>query len=258
MASSERKSLGRLMLRDDIVIKKADKGSCVTVESRSDYVEAARDHLSDESTYQRLDHDPTLTVFRDIKADVTRWHLRGTITRNQCLSVCKPDSLVRTQRFYTLKKIHKSPPQVRPIVGGCSGPTQSISRIVDHHLQPIVQGTPSYLKDTASFLRLMNETHVEAQDWLVTIDVKSLYTRIPHDRGIDTACRYLDVHYQRPQLTETMRCLMGHILRNNVFEFDGQYFAQIKGTAMGSKMAPAYAGLFMSKMEEDFLAAQDE
>ena len=51
---------------------------------------------------------------------------------------------------------------------------------------------------------------------------------------------------------------MGHILRNNVFEFDGNYFAQAKGTAMGTKMAPAYACLFMAQMEEDFLAAQDE
>ena len=33
------------------------------------------------------------------------------------------------------------------------------------------------------------------------------------------------------------------------------YFAQVKGTAMGIKMAPAYAGLFMAQMEEDFLAA---
>ena len=51
---------------------------------------------------------------------------------------------------------------------------------------------------------------------------------------------------------------MGHILHNNVFEFNDHYFAQVKGTAMGTKMAPAYAGLFMAQLEEDFLAAQDE
>ena len=51
---------------------------------------------------------------------------------------------------------------------------------------------------------------------------------------------------------------MEHILRNNVFEFNDNYFAQVKGTAMGTKIAPAYAGLFMAQMEEDFLAAQDE
>ena len=91
----------------------------------------------------------------------------------------------------------------------------------------------------------MDETHVEEEDWLVTIDVKSLYTSIPHDRGIETACRYLDIYYDRPRLTETMRCLMGHILRDNVFQFEGEYFAQVKGTAMGTKMAPAYMHAYL-------------
>ena len=59
----ERRSLARLKLREDIVIKKADKGSCVTVESREDYVEVARKHLEDVTTYKLLDHDPTLSIF---------------------------------------------------------------------------------------------------------------------------------------------------------------------------------------------------
>ena len=58
-------------------------------------------------------------------------------------------------------------------------------------------------------------------------------------------------------ISET-RCLMGHILHNNVFEFNDHYFAQVKGTTMGTKMAPAYAGLFMARLEEDILAAQEE
>ena len=55
-----------------------------------------------------------------------------------------------------------------------------------------------------------------------------------------------------------MACLMRHILHNNIFEFNGHHFAQVKGTAMGTRMAPAYAGLFMARLEVDFLEAQDE
>ena len=39
------------------------------------------------------------------------------------------------------------------------------------------------------------------------------------------------------------------IVLNNVFEFN-EYYLQIQGTAMGTKMAPAYANLFMGKLEE--------
>ena len=37
---------------------------------------------------------------------------------------------------------------------------------------------------------------------------------------------------------------------DNVFEFNNKYYLQIQGTAMGTKMAPAYANLFMGKLEE--------
>jgi len=38
-------------------------------------------------------------------------------------------------------------------------------------------------------------------------------------------------------------------LRNNNLEFDGKHFLQILGTAIGTKMAPAYANLFMDELE---------
>ena len=42
-------------------------------------------------------------------------------------------------------------------------------------------------------------------------------------------------------------------LENNVFEFNEQFYLQTQGTAMGTKMAPAYANLFMGKLEEHLL-----
>ena len=50
--------------------------------------------------------------------------------------------------FYTLTKIHKPTPVGRPIISGCSGPTERISAFVDHLIQPIAQLEASYLKDT--------------------------------------------------------------------------------------------------------------
>ncbi len=37
-----------------------------------------------------------------------------------------PSDKVRTQRMYFLKKLHKNPHGIRPIVSGCSGPTERI------------------------------------------------------------------------------------------------------------------------------------
>jgi hypothetical protein len=43
------------------------------------------------------------------------------------------------------------------------------------------------------------------------------------------------------------------VLKNNHFTFDGNYYLQINGTAMGTKMTPSYANIFMGDLEERLL-----
>ena len=53
-----------------------------------------------------------------------------------------------------------------------------------------------------------------------------------------------------------LRQLFEIVLKCNVFRFDGQIYEQIQGTAMGTKMAPSYANLFMDRFERAFLAQE--
>ena len=46
---------------------------------------------------------------------------------------------------------------------------------------------------------------------------------------------------------------MAFVLKNNHFTFNDQHFTQIQGTAMGTKMAPSYACLFMGSLEQRIL-----
>lgn len=43
------------------------------------------------------------------------------------------------------------------------------------------------------------------------------------------------------------------ILTNNFFTFNNKSYLQIKGTAIGTKMAPCYANIFMRKLESEML-----
>ena len=43
------------------------------------------------------------------------------------------------------------------------------------------------------------------------------------------------------------------VLKNNNFEFDGKHYLQKRGTAIGTRMAPAYANLFMHDLESQLL-----
>lgn len=48
--------------------------------------------------------------------------------------------------------------------------------------------------------------------------------------------------------------LMRIVLTKNYFEFNSKMYHQTHGTAMGTKMAPSYANLFMAELEADMIA----
>ena len=86
--------------------------------------------------------------------------------------------------------------------------------------------------------------------------MSSLYTNIPQDEGTEA---YLDAieaakafHIPR----NVLRQLFEIVLKCNVFRFDGQIYEQIQGMAMGTKMAPSYANLFMDRFERAFRAQE--
>ena len=48
---------------------------------------------------------------------------------------------------------------------------------------------------------------------------------------------------------------MKSILEINVFTFNGEYVFQVCGTAMGTRMTPCFANIFMAELEENILAS---
>ena len=52
--------------------------------------------------------------------------------------------------------------------------------------------------------------------------------------------------------SETLLRLAELMLTLNCFSFAGSYYKQISGVAMGTKMGPSYANLFVSYIEHEF------
>ncbi|XP_073237462.1 uncharacterized protein [Porites lutea] len=157
--------------------------------------------------------------------------------------------------FYTLTKIHKPTPVGRPIVAGNDGPTERISSFVDSLLQPIAKSQKSYLKDTTDFVNFIERRNLPEEVFLVSLDVASLYTNIPQEEGINTVCKAYQTFYgeNTPIPTQSLRKILDLILQENSFEFNGKNYLQTHGTAMGTKMAVAFANIFMSAVETEIL-----
>ena len=169
--------------------------------------------------------------------------------------LCLTPNPPRVTVFYTLTKIHKPTPVGRPIISGCDGPTERLSSFVDRLLQPIAQKQKSYLKDTTDFINLIETTKVPKNAILVSMDVTSLYTNIPQQEGVETVCKTYDSFYEDspPIPTQYLKRALKLILQENSFEFNGKNYLQTHGTAMGTKMAVAFANIFMAEVETKIL-----
>ena len=180
----------------------------------------------------------------------------GYIDKYTHTYLCPPEK-VRTQRMYFLKKLHKTPHGIRPLsVHGCSGPTERISAFLDYIIKPLVPTTPSYIKDSSHIIALLEQTHVPPDALLVTIDVTSLYTNIPQDEGTDACLEAIGLAEASHIPLSVLLELFNIVLKCNVYSFDNSIYQQIQGTAMGTRMAPSYANLFMDRLERAFLAQE--
>ena len=91
---------------------------------------------------------------------------------------------------------------------------------------------------------------------LGTLDVTSLYTNILNAEGCHSIYRLLHrVCTPGPkELSNTSICkLLWLVLTKNNFQFNSKHYLQISGTAMGTRVAPTYANLFMADLEEQFV-----
>jgi hypothetical protein len=266
LSKAERACLKELQENDDIVIKPADKGRAVVVWDKQMYVAEMERQLSDGDTYARWPSDKTKEYERDIACKLNEMEVEGLISAQLADDLRPHDS--RTPPMYGLPKIHKLLPPIRygpdivckarPIIGACGCPTERISAYVDDHIRPLAQNVPSYLRDTTHFLqRLASLQQVPDGTLLVTADVASLYPSIPQPDGLEALRRALNKRDRLVPPTEALVRLADLVLSCNHFTFNGQYYTQTSGTAMGTRFAPNYAILFMDDFESELLNASE-
>ena len=104
-------------------------------------------------------------------------------------------------------------------------------------------------------INILNMFNMSPDMLLCTLDITSLYTNIPHREGIQSIKEFLAIYRHTNTLLDNSYIveLLEVVLTNNCFDFNGKHYHQISGTAMGTKLAPSYAYLFMSKCEEHHL-----
>ena len=252
LTQGEREAMEDLASRDDILISKADKGGAVVIQDADDYVKEANRQLGNEEFYRQVDRDLTKEHTDIVNATIEQFATEKLIPEKtaKALRAVEP----KTPKFYTLPKVHKENHPGRPIIAAINSPTSKLARFVDHHLQPIAEQLPSFVKDTGHFLRKIRDIgKVPKNAILVTMDVSSLYTNIPHREGLSAAARALEARTNRSIPTRVLIKFLSLILNLNNFCFNDKDYIQTKGCAMGSKCSGSYADIFMGSFENQHI-----
>lgn len=257
----EVRALHDLKCSKHIVIKPADKGSTVVVLSREQYIFEVERQLNDLVYYKKLKKPIYMDTIPMVVKIINTLKAKKFINAKQA-QYLMGNSQPRERRFYILPKIHKPPekwtipneiPPGRPIVSDCGSETYFTAEFLDYYLNPLSNKHPAYVRDTYHFIEIIKNLNIYSDFFFFSMDVDNLYTNIPIQAGIQCVKnifgKYPDP--KRPD-AELLELLEINLTRND-FMFNGDFYLQIKGTAMGKKFAPAYANIFMANWEREVL-----
>ena len=247
ISRGESRALKELKRDQDKVILTADKGVSMVVMQKEDYTKKSEDLLK-QHTYRELSADPTtkcknklINLLKKIKAEGGM----NNITYKRLYPTG-----ATTPKYYGLPKIHKADIPLRSSRGSVTYETaKELAKII----KPLVGRSPHHVNNNKDFLDCIKNIKLQQDECIMSYDVTALFTSIPIDSAIKTIQKHLEEDKDLSKRTNMtvghIICLLEFCLRNTYFTFNGRFFEQTEGAAMGSPISPLVANIFMEEFE---------
>ena len=252
-------------LRSDtsIVIQKSDKGNSVVLLNKATYIQRMEELLADTTKFELLDIEDgkdynhlwnTELRVRGVLQDL---HKSKAFNEDTYLKLCPSGS--RPGVMYGLAKVHKQLvdgfPKLRPILSAINTPTYRIAKYLVGILEPLTTDEFT-VKDTFTFAQ-----EIRTQDStkrMCSFDVDALFTNIPLDETITICCNELfKGKHHRAKISgltkKQFRSLLELATKESFILFNGKYYKQTDGVAMGSPLGPTLANIFLCHHEKSWL-----
>ena len=145
---------------NDLIILNADKSNKTVIMNKIDYNSKIYNLLSDNSTYIKLDKDPTNEINLQLKSILLLWKSKKIINDNTFKFL--HSNTCTAPKFYGFPKLHKPNCPLRPITSFINSPTYNLSKCISKSLQKTVGLNEFYIKDSWNFKNkhlLINEYH---------------------------------------------------------------------------------------------------
>jgi hypothetical protein len=220
-----------------VIFTASDKNLGMCALHITDYHSLAMDHLQDASIYEQIDIDLD-SILNQIKVTSIVHHFKK-LTKQEKEFLLYPRTF-SLPKFHLLPKVHKKTPrlQTRPIIGATNWCTTPVSILFDEKLKKHLSSFPAILRNSQDLIKCLDNIELQSTDWLVTIDVVSLYPSI--DLNL--------LSYVLYSIDPTFPTISDFITRNNYFTYNNQTFRQTNGIAMGTNCAVNLAQIYLGRL----------
>ena len=106
LSLSEYQALKSLSKNDDLVFKKADKGSAIVIMDKDNYISEALSQLNKTKYYEEIPEPIFKQTFPEVNSILTELMKTGWLTPKQ-YAYLAPKESARERIFYSLPKVHK-------------------------------------------------------------------------------------------------------------------------------------------------------
>jgi len=280
LTSEEREALVKLSKNKDIIISKADKGNAVVIQNKSDYSSKVTSILNTGGKFSLLlKGDPTQLREKRLQNELRDlWKAKngprpkvGEVpSKKQVLDWKVYDRLLpcgsKAGVLYGLPKVHKSGTPIRPIISAVQTYNYKLAKYLVEILTPqLFNDDNDMLIDTFDFVNKVRDLDLAVDKHMVSFDVESLFTNIPTDETIEIIldkthgpAKIPSDRTGKPIINREAQNKLFHGLRRDElkrflvvctkeshFQFDGKFYDQVDGVAMGSPLGPLFANVFM-------------
>ena len=233
----------------DVIAVNADKGNKTVLMYRTEYSSKMAQLLNTDRTYKKVDKDPTL-MFQTKNNNIVRRLLDLKLLDFRMAAKLRTYKAV-CPKIYGQPKAHKPGLPLRPVVPCMTSPAYELSKYIGSILRKAL--TSKYnIKDSFEFCRFVNEIQIPQGHILLSFDVVSLFTSIPKELVKNSVFRHWNsIKQHTPICLDIFWEITEFCIDCSFFSFEGVYYVQQFGTAMGNPLSPVIADYVMEDLLEE-------
>ena len=222
VVAKEHKALKELKKDTNRVILTADKGTCLVVMDKEEYINKAQELLKEE-TYRIIPEDPTIQQKSKLIQLLKKIKTEGGINEENYKKMYPTGAGI--PKFYGLPKVHKAGVPLRPMVSSRGSVTYNIPKELARILKLLAGRSTFSVQNTMDFVEQVKSINLQPQECIVSYDVKALFTSVPTKPAIKIIKQLLeDCHELQHKTSMTVQHIIFllEFCLNNTFHLPRQ------------------------------------